>query len=176
MRQFNKSKGLMASACWPICCLQTTLLGTRHRLWVLSSMLESWPVQPVAGSSKGYTACARFSCGFQWQVGKRWCNSASPLLCRLYLYSTGLFSPLMTAAISPGAFWGCSRKVYFWFWFFGALLRICRNNKQMETKCTIHGNTGDYWEAAVRESWCQRFGLRPSRLLWLLADVMKISV
>lgn len=117
---------------------QTQILGS-GRCWIL----ESEDMQLAAGSSKNYPASSRVSSGFPGEsrgAGEEWCESARPLLCRVYLYSAGLFAPLMTATISPGAFWGSLSKLYFWFWFSLVWLQICRNKqtnkKTMETKCT----------------------------------------
>lgn len=76
---------------------------------------------------------------FQSECGGRvgiLCELASSSLCRLYLHSAGLFSPLMTATISRGASWGCFSKLYFWFWLSLAWLGIWRNKKQKQNAQT----------------------------------------
>lgn len=164
---------------WCLCLLLFGPCGTPKQPPLVSdspvSVLHAgeWAMQPAAGSSKGYPAGTGLSLGFPGMSrGKGLCKSASPLLCRLYLYSARLFSLLMTAAISPGAFWGCFSKLYFWFSFSLACLRICRNKKtkgnkmhqlpgtqellklEQESRCPRWMFWTQALQAALITSWC----------------------
>ena len=146
----------MASTYWPISFLQTTLLGIRLKLWVLSCIWRAGPCSQQLGHVKVTLPVPGSLVVFQGEWGEGLCELASPSLCRLYLYSAWLFSPLMTAAISPGAFWGCFSKLYFLFWFSLACWGFAETKNKWKQNAQTHWSTGGCWKQE-QESWCPRW-------------------
>lgn len=169
---------IMASTYWPIWFLQTTLLGIRLRLCVLSSIWRAGPCSQKLGHLKVTLPMPDSPVVFQgeWGGGRALCELASLSLCRLYLYSAVLFSPLMTVAISPGAFWGCFSNLYFWFWFFLGLTEDLQKQKQNRNRMHKVFGIQEVTESRSKKADVQDegFGLRHSRLLWSPADVLMV--
>lgn len=166
----------MASTYWPISFLQTTVLGIRLKLWVLSCIWRAGPCSQQLGHVKVTLPVPGSLVVFQSEWGEGLCELASPSLCRLYLYSAWLFSPLMTAAISPGAFWACFSKLYFLFWFSLACWGFAEtkaNENKMHKLTEVQGVA----ESRSRKADVQDegFGLRHFSLFCSQADVLAVS-